>query len=67
MFVRLKCQEGKSCVNQNYRIFSAASDDTQDTTIDRNGQGVLLQVPVNQYMFHSLKRWQQRQLAKAMT
>ncbi|GAB1866653.1 hypothetical protein CAJAP_07732 [Camponotus japonicus] len=44
---------------------SSTSDDTQDT-IDRNGQGLLLQVP-NQYMFYLLRRWQQRQLAKAMT
>ncbi|KAM0737224.1 hypothetical protein ACS0PU_000317 [Formica fusca] len=43
------------------------SDDTQ-ATIDRNGQGLLLQVPVNQqFMIHLLRRSQQRQLAKAMT
>ncbi|XP_050459910.1 uncharacterized protein LOC126855890 [Cataglyphis hispanica] len=43
------------------------SDDTQ-ASIDRNGQGLLLQVPVNQqFMVHLLRRSQQRQLAKAMT
>ncbi|XP_070152784.1 uncharacterized protein [Polyergus mexicanus] len=43
------------------------SDDIQ-ATIDRNGHGLLLQVPVNQqFMIHLLRKSQQRQLAKAMT
>ncbi|XP_072745169.1 uncharacterized protein [Anoplolepis gracilipes] len=32
-----------------------------DDTIDRSSQGLLLQVPVNQYILHLLRRSQQRQ------
>ncbi|CAL1676695.1 unnamed protein product [Lasius platythorax] len=42
-------------------------DDTE-ATIDRNGQGLLVQVPLNQqFVFHLLRRSQQRQLPKATT
>ncbi|XP_029167379.1 uncharacterized protein LOC114937871 [Nylanderia fulva] len=55
--------EFKSYFTENILV----PDDTP-AAIDRNGQGLLMQVPLNQQLvFHLLRRSQQRQLAKAAT